>query len=74
MLWVIMVWGYMVCLTSYVLADRIAIILFYFILFIQLYPDVVGNYGLRVCSHKYEVIIVMDVYTQNIYKFKGWCK
>ena len=48
MLWVIMFWGYMVCLTTYVLADGIAIIyFFYFILFIQLYPDGMGNYGLR---------------------------
>ena len=41
----------MVELTSYVLADGITIILysisFHFILFIQLYPDVVGNYVLR---------------------------
>ena len=38
-------------LTSYVLTDGIAITLyfisFHFILFIQLYPDVMGNYVLR---------------------------
>ena len=43
----------MVCLASYVLADGIAIIyfiLFYFILFVQLYQDVMDNYGFRLCS------------------------
>ena len=46
-LWVFMFLGYMVCLT-YVLGDGIAIIYFYFILFIQLYIDVMGNYGFEV--------------------------
>ena len=51
MLWVIMFWGYIVCLTSYVLADGITITYFiYFILFIQLYTDVMGKYVLRLCG------------------------
>ena len=50
MLWVIMLWYYVMYLSSYVMADGIAIFiyLFYFtlfhFLFIQTYPDVVGDY------------------------------